>query len=84
MTASNTARAGAPESRRGWLLAAIQRQAQPVTTAQAARLYAASPWPSSGRNTTRKDLRSLVARGDLAATDTARGRTYTPRKDHAR
>lgn len=66
------------ETRRAWLLAAIQRHGQPVRTADAARLYAASPWPTSGRNTSRKDLRALAARGALTPAEDGR-RIYHPK-----
>ncbi|MEW2351488.1 hypothetical protein AB0904_27945 [Streptomyces sp. NPDC006684] len=63
-------------NRRDFLLAAIQGQgpAARVSTASAARLMAASPWPTTGRNTTRKDLRALSARGVLRVVESA-GRT---------
>ncbi|MFJ6935729.1 hypothetical protein [Streptomyces sp. NPDC101132] len=62
-------------TRREWLLAAIQREGGPVTTHRAAQLLAVSPWPTSGRNTARKDLGALVARGALLSVD-FRGRRY--------
>lgn len=52
-------------SRRTWLLAAIRALGRPVRTADAEQLLAASPWPTAGRNTARKDLRALAARGGL-------------------
>ncbi|MDT0409900.1 MULTISPECIES: zinc finger domain-containing protein [Streptomyces] len=63
-------------ARRDFLLAAIQGQgpAARVSTASAARLMAASPWPTTGRNTARKDLGALVARGVLRVVESA-GRT---------
>lgn len=63
-------------TRRDFLLAAIQAQGPTarVTTASAARLMAASPWPTTGRNTARKDLGALVARGVLRVVESA-GRT---------
>ncbi|RLV66303.1 hypothetical protein STAN_1824 [Streptomyces sp. CBMAI 2042] len=64
-------------TRRAWLAVAIQTEPAPVTTHRAAELLAASPWPTSGRNTARKDLRALAARGVLAAVDAAGRRTYT-------
>jgi hypothetical protein len=65
-------------TRRDFLLAAIQGQgpAAQVTTASAARLMAASPWPTTGRNTTRKDLRALTARGVLRVVETAGQHSY--------
>ncbi|WP_097922062.1 hypothetical protein [Streptomyces sp. wa1063] len=66
-----------PITRRAWLAVAVQQEPAPVTTHRAAELLTASPWPSSGRNTARKDLRALVARGVLAAVDTAGRRAYT-------
>ncbi|MGW1546646.1 hypothetical protein [Streptomyces sp. NPDC002346] len=68
-----------PITRRAWLATAVQAETAPVTTQRAAALLAASPWPTSGRNTVRKDLRALTARGVLAAADDTNGRrTYTP------
>ncbi|MFD8407211.1 hypothetical protein ACFV1G_21300 [Streptomyces anulatus] len=66
-----------PITRRAWLAVAVQAEPAPVTTHRAAELLTASPWPSSGRNTARKDLRALAARGFLAAVDTAGRRAYT-------
>lgn len=73
-------------TRRGWLLAAIQRETAPVTTQRAVQILAASPWASAGRNTARKDLRALAGRGFLIAADVDGRRCYTPttRKDGAR
>lgn len=64
--------------RRGWLLAAIQRETTPITTQRAAQILAASPWASTGRNTARKDLRALSSRGFLTVADVAGRRCYTP------
>ncbi|MFH9610474.1 hypothetical protein [Streptomyces sp. NPDC017448] len=66
-----------PITRRAWLATAVQAEPAPVTTRRAAELLAVSPWPSSGRNTARKDLRALAARGVLAAVDAAGRRAYT-------
>ena len=63
-------------SRRAHLLAAIRQHGRPVTTQLAARLMTDSSWPTSGRNTTRKDLRALTARGALQAADINGRRTY--------
>ncbi|MBL1107386.1 hypothetical protein JK361_22730 [Streptomyces sp. 5-8] len=65
-------------TRRGWLLAAIQRETAPITTQRAAQILAASPWGTAGRNTARKDLRALSSRGFLTAVETAGRRTYFP------
>ncbi|MGY4903279.1 hypothetical protein [Streptomyces sp. 900116325] len=65
-------------TRRAWLATAVQAEPAPVTTQRAAQLLAASPWPTSGRNTARKDLRALTARGVLAADDTNGRRVYRP------
>ncbi|MET7560601.1 hypothetical protein ABZS95_10390 [Streptomyces sp. NPDC005479] len=70
-------------TRRGWLATAIKAEAAPVTTHRAAQLLAASPWPTSGRNTARKDLRALAARGLLVAVDTDGRRAYTPDRSAA-
>ncbi|MFJ9754935.1 hypothetical protein [Streptomyces sp. NPDC101149] len=72
-------------TRRGYLLAAIRTDGRPVTTLGAAQLLAESPWPTTGRNTARKDLRALAGRGLLLAVDAAGRRTYclTTREDGA-
>ncbi|WP_405391107.1 hypothetical protein OG596_26570 [Streptomyces sp. NBC_01102] len=64
--------------RRDWLAAAIQAEAAPVTTQRAAELLTTSPWPTSGRNTARKDLRALARRGFLAAAERNGRCIYTP------
>lgn len=64
-------------SRRAHLLAAIKTHGRPVTTQLAAQLMTDSSWPTSGRNTTRKDLRALAARGALHAADVGGRRTYS-------
>lgn len=59
----------------------------PVTTHHAVRILAQSPWATAGRNTARKDLRALAARGVLASTvDLTTGRRQyliNTRKDAA-
>lgn len=70
-------------TRRAWLATAITTETHPVTTQRAAQLLAGSPWGTAGRNTARKDLRALTARGLLAAVDTDGRRTYTPIGDAA-
>lgn len=65
-------------TRRAYLLAAIRAHGRPVTTQLAERLMTGSPWPTTGRNTTRKDLRALTARGLLASADVDRRRIYHP------
>lgn len=62
-------------TRRGYLTAALQYAPGPVTTQGAERLLAASPF-SCHRNTARKDLRALVARGVLVAEDINGRRVY--------
>jgi hypothetical protein len=62
--------------RRDWLLAAIRAESRPVRTADAERLLAGSPWPTSGRNTCRKDLRGLARRGLLTAATDDHGRIH--------
>lgn len=64
-------------TRRAWLATKVQAEPTPVTTRRAAQLYATSPWATAGRNTARKDLRALAARGVLAAVDTNGRRVYT-------
>ncbi|MGC5400175.1 hypothetical protein ACPXCP_31100 [Streptomyces sp. DT20] len=64
-------------TRRAWLATAITAEPAPVTTQRAAALLAGSPWTSAGRNTARKDLRALAARGVLRAVDADGRRTYT-------
>ncbi|MEE4489369.1 hypothetical protein [Streptomyces sp. BE230] len=70
-------------TRRTWLATAVRSEPAPVTTHRAAQLLAASPWGTAGRNTARKDLRALTARGLLAAVDTDGRRAYTPIGDAA-
>lgn len=65
-------------TRRAWLATAVTAEPTPITTQRAAQLLAASPWPTSGRNTARKDLRALTARGVLAADDINGRRVYRP------
>jgi hypothetical protein len=61
-------------SRRAYLLAAIRQHGRPVTTQVAEHLMANSPWPTAGRNTTRKDLRGLARAGHLVPDINAEGR----------
>ncbi|MFJ3097403.1 hypothetical protein [Streptomyces hydrogenans] len=68
-------------ARRDWLLAEIRRTGGVWTVRRAEAVMHGSPWPSTGRNTARKDLKSLAGRGALVALDneiTGR-RSYTPR-----
>jgi predicted transcriptional regulator len=65
-------------TRRAHLLAAIRNHGCPVTTQLAEQLMTGSPWPTTGRNTTRKDLRALTARGLLTAVDMDGRRIYHP------
>ncbi|MFB6955529.1 hypothetical protein ACFCYB_00480 [Streptomyces sp. NPDC056309] len=62
-------------TRRAYLLAAIRTAGQPVTTARAEQLMADSPWPTTRRNTARKDLRSFARAGLLTPAVGADGRT---------
>ena len=71
-----------PITRRGYLLAAIQADPNPVSTARAEQLLAASPWPTAGRNTCRKDLRAFAARGVLRPDDSGPYRIYHPTTHH--
>jgi hypothetical protein len=69
------------KNRRDWLLAEIRRRGGVWTVRRVEGVMHASPWPTSKRNTARKDLRALAARGALTAkddTDTNR-RSYTPK-----
>jgi hypothetical protein len=68
-------------SRRDYLIAAIRAAGRPVTTRSAERLLAESPWPTTGRNTARKDLRALAAQGHLTPVSED-GRTIYIPKDH--
>jgi hypothetical protein len=65
-------------TRREYLLAAVKEFGRPVTTQLAEELLADSPWPTTGRNTARKDLRGLAKRGHLVPVDTDQGRIYHP------
>ncbi|APY88221.1 hypothetical protein DCW30_05615 [Streptomyces alfalfae] len=64
-------------TRRAWLLIAIQGEPGPISTGRAEQLLAATGW-SCHRNTARKDLRALAARGALRPVDADGRRTYTP------
>lgn len=63
-------------TRRQYLLAAIRADGQPVTVHVAEQLMASSPWPTSGRNTVRKDLRGLDRAGLLIPIQVAGRRAY--------
>lgn len=63
-------------ARRAYLLAAIRAEGRPVTSQRAASLLAASPWPTAGRNTARKDLRGLARAGLLIAIQLDGRRAY--------
>ncbi|GGR70787.1 MULTISPECIES: hypothetical protein [Streptomyces] len=65
-------------TRRGWLLAAIRAYGRPVTTQLAEQMMTGSPWPTTGRNTTRKDLRAFARHGHLTAVDIDGRRIYHP------
>ncbi|WP_199818665.1 hypothetical protein [Streptomyces leeuwenhoekii] len=85
-------------TRRAYLFAAIRAHGRPVTTQLAERLMARSPWPTTGRNTVRKDLRACARHGLLTAVDIDGRRIYhlitpegrppvsatTPMPDHVR
>lgn len=66
-------------SRREWLLTQIRTSSGKWTTLRAEAELRRSPWPTSGRNTARKDLRALAARGELTVWDdqTTGRRAYT-------
>ncbi|MFB7589322.1 hypothetical protein [Streptomyces sp. NPDC056169] len=66
-------------ARRTWLLTEIRRTGGVWTVRRVEAVMHGSPWPTTGRNTSRKDLRALAAHGALVALDdreTGR-RTYT-------
>lgn len=65
-------------TRRLYLLAAIRACGGPVSTSGAVQLLAESPWPTSGRNTARKDLRALSSRGYLTPVKADGRRSYLP------
>jgi hypothetical protein len=49
-----------------------------VTTQLAEQLMSGSPWPTTGRNTVRKDLRAFARRGLLTVVDLDSRRIYHP------
>ena len=59
------------------LLAELRDYGRPVTTQLAAQLMTDSTWPTTGRNTVRKDLRELTRNGLLTAADVDGRRTYS-------
>ncbi|MBP2583353.1 hypothetical protein J3A78_003831 [Streptomyces sp. PvR006] len=63
-------------TRTGYLLAAIQTEAGPITTHRAEELLATSPF-SHHRNSARKSLRTLTRTGQLIAHDDGGRRTYS-------
>nr|WP_205615515.1 hypothetical protein [Streptomyces harenosi] len=63
-------------TRRAYLLAAIRAHGRPVTTQLAERLMVGSPWPTTGRNTVRKDLRAFARHGYLSPADIDGRRIY--------
>ena len=63
--------------RRAHLLAELRDYGRPVTTQLAAQLMTDSTWPTTGRNTVRKDLRELTRNGLLTAADVDGRRTYS-------
>ncbi|MFB7278103.1 hypothetical protein ACFCZV_13425 [Streptomyces hydrogenans] len=69
MSTVTTIEPAAVLARRDWLLARIRNSNGPWTTLRAEAELRRSPWPTTGRNTARKDLRALAARGDLIAQD---------------
>ncbi|MGV9282171.1 hypothetical protein [Streptomyces sp. NPDC003730] len=62
-------------TRREYLYAAVAQFGRPVTTGLAEQLMADSPWPTTKRNTARKDLRALAGRGLLVIGEDPDGRT---------
>lgn len=52
-------------TRRGWLLNEIRTLGGVWNAQRAENTLRQSPWPTSGRNTARKDLRALHQRGNL-------------------
>jgi hypothetical protein len=65
-------------TRRQYLLAAVQAHGRPVTVQLAEQLMTGSPWPTTGRNTVRKDLRAFARHGLLTAVDLDGRRIYHP------
>ncbi|MFE2556026.1 hypothetical protein ACFXGT_08310 [Streptomyces sp. NPDC059352] len=65
--------------RRTWLLTTIRASRGQWSTLRAETAYRQSPWPNSGRNTARKDLRYWAAQGELTVWDdeTTNRRAYT-------
>ncbi|MFH8717286.1 hypothetical protein [Streptomyces zaomyceticus] len=78
---ASTEKATEEQHRRDWLLSEIRRQGGIWTVRRVEGVMRTSPWPTSKRNTARKDLRALAARGALTARDEAdtNRRTYTPK-----
>ncbi|MFJ7070141.1 hypothetical protein [Streptomyces sp. NPDC101115] len=68
-------------TRRGWLLNEIRTTGGTWTARRVEAVMHSSPWPTTGRNTARKDLRALAAHGDLTARDDrdSKRRSYTPK-----
>ena len=76
-----TIESAAVVARRDWLLAEIRRTSGVWTVRRAEAVMHGSPWPTTGRNTLRKDLWALAERGVLVAHDNeiTKRRTYTAR-----
>lgn len=70
------------QTRRGFLLAAVEEHGRPVSTSLAEQLLAGSPWPTARRNTARKTLRGLAREGHLTAVDIDGRRLYHPISQH--
>ncbi|MFC8491831.1 hypothetical protein ACFUJU_13710 [Streptomyces sp. NPDC057235] len=69
------------QRRRDWLLAEIRQRGGVWTAIRAEEALHRSAWPTSGRNTARKDLKALAARGALTVRDDVEThrRSYTPK-----
>jgi hypothetical protein len=74
------------DTRRTYLLDVVRKLGEPVTTKQALKIYAVSPWRTAGRNTARRDLGDLARRAYLVPVESERGRAYIlgadPRPPH--
>jgi hypothetical protein len=68
-------------ARRMYLLAIVRNLGETVGTKRALQIYAASPWPTTSRNTARRDLRDLARRAYLVPAEADGRRGYVPGSD---